>query len=362
MNCRLLRRKRARLQKPGVQDRTIQEREAMRHFIIAGILVILTTFATYFGLTALGLMPVQASAQAVFVDQLWNWDLAAVSFLFAIIIVPLAYSLLVFRRRKGDTSDGKHEEGNVTLEVTWTIIPLLLVTVYSYLGAYVLGETRTPDPNALIISVTAHQWDWSFTYPEGFSSNELHLPVNRQVLLEMKSLDVIHSFWVPEFRIKQDVLPGRNTEYRITPTLIGNYTVRCAELCGLRHAYMNRPVIVTSQADYDAWAKQQAAAQAALVAKGGPPAGQAFVAQEGCGACHSIDGTRMTGPTWKGLYMSQVKLSDGRTVTADAAYLAESISDPNAKIVATFPANVMPNFGLDAQQINDIVSYIETLK
>jgi cytochrome c oxidase subunit II len=334
----------------------------MRHYVTVGILVILTSFLTYFGLMSLGLMPVEASAQSLIVDQLWNWDLMAISFLFAVIMVPLLYSLIVFRRRKGDTSDGKHEEGNATLEVTWTIIPLILVTVYAYLGAYTLGETRTPDPNALVINVTAHQWDWTFQYPDGFSSNELHLPVNRQVLLKMTSLDVIHSFWVPEFRLKQDIVPGRTTELRITPILLGNYTVRCAELCGLRHAYMERPVMVTSAADFAAWSSQQAAAYAALLQKGGPEAGQAMVAQNGCGGCHSIDGTKMTGPTWRGLFQSQVKLSDGRTVTADEAYLIESIKDPNAKIVAGFPANVMPNFGLSDQQINAIVSYIETLK
>ncbi len=178
----------------------------------------------------------------------------------------------------------------------------------------------------------------------------------------MSSLDVIHSFWVPEFRIKQDVVPGRTTQLRITPIRLGNYKVRCAELCGLRHAYMTDPVIVSSQADYDAWVKQQAAAEAALLAKGGPEAGKAMVAQNGCGGCHSIDGTRMTGPTWRGLFMSQVKLEDGTTVTADEAYLTELIHDPNAKIVAGFPANVMPKFDLTDQQIKAIVSYIETLK
>ena len=162
--------------------------------------------------------------------------------------------------------------------------------------------------------MTAHQWDWSFDYPEGFTSNELHLPINQQVVLKMQSLDVIHSFWVPEFRLKQDVVPGRITDYRITPILLGNYKVRCAELCGASHAYMERPVIVTSQADYDAWVKQQAAAAAALIAKGGPEAGKAFVAQNGCGACHSMDGSKLTGPTWRGLFGSQVKLSDGTTV------------------------------------------------
>ena len=220
----------------------------------------------------------------------------------------------------------------------------------------------SPDPNALVVQVTAHQWDWSFQYPEGFSSTELHLPINKQVLFKMQSLDVIHSFWVPEFRLKQDVLPGRITELRITPILLGNYKVRCAELCGLRHAYMERPVVVTSQTDYDAWAKQQAAAYAALLAKGGPEAGQAFVAQNGCGGCHSIDGSRLTGPTWRGLFGSQVKLADGRTVTADEAYLIELIHDPNAKVVQGFPAGVMPKFPLSDQQIKSIVAYIETLK
>ncbi len=334
----------------------------MRHIVIVGILVILTSFLTYFGLTALGLMPVAASVQAGYVDQLWNWDLIPLCFLFSIIMVPLVYSMIVFRRRKGETGDGKYDEGNQTLEVTWTIIPLLLVTVYAYLGAYTLGKTRTADPNALVINVTAHQWDWSFQYPEGFSSNELHLPVGRQVLLEMTSLDVIHSFWVPEFRIKQDVVPGRTTELRITPDRLGNYTVRCSELCGLRHAYMERPVMVTSLQDFSAWSQQQSKAYAALLAKGGPDAGKAIVAQEGCGGCHSIDGTKMTGPTWKGLFMSQVPLSDGRTVTANQAYITESIKDPNAKIVLGFPANVMPHFDLTDQQIADIVSYIETLK
>ncbi|HEX8990788.1 MAG TPA: cytochrome c oxidase subunit II [Anaerolineales bacterium] len=334
----------------------------MRHLVIAGIFVILVTLATYFGLIAIGLMPVAASSQSMIVDKLWNWDLIPLSFLFSIIMVPLVYSLIVFRRRKGETGDGKHDEGSPTLEVTWTIIPLLLVTVYAYLGAYTLGQTLTADPNALVINVTAHQWDWSFQYPGGFSSNELHLPINRQVLLEMTSLDVIHSFWVPEFRISQDVVPGQTTELRITPNLLGSYTLRCNELCGLRHAYMEKPVIVQTQADYDAWAKQQSAAYAALLAKGGPEAGKAFVAQEGCAGCHSIDGTRMTGPTWRGLFMSKVPLADGRTVLADEAYLTESVKDPNAKIVATFPANVMPQFNLTDQQIAAIVSYIETLK
>jgi cytochrome c oxidase subunit 2 len=334
----------------------------MRHFVIVGVLIAVLTPLIYLSIAASNVMPVEASAQSLPVDWMWNMDAGTISFLFALIIVPLVYSLIVFRRRKGDTSDAEHMEGNTTLEVTWTVIPLMIVIVFAYLGAYTLGETRVVDPNALVINVTAHQWDWSFTYAEGFSSNELHLPINKQVVLKMQSLDVIHSFWVPEFRIKQDVVPGHTTEYRITPILLGNYKVRCAELCGASHAYMVRPVIVTSQADYDAWVKQQASAAAALIAKGGPDAGKALVAQNGCGGCHSIDGSRLVGPTWHGLFGSQVKLSNGQTVTADEAYLTESVADPNAKVVDGFPSGVMPKFSLTDAQIKAIVSYIETLK
>jgi len=334
----------------------------MRHFVIVGVLVAVLTPLIYFGIAANNVMPIEASAQSLPVDWMWNMDAAVISFLFALIMVPLIYSLIVFRRRKGDSGDAEHMEGNTTLEVTWTVIPLIVVTVFAYLGAYTLGETRMAAPNAMEINVTAHQWDWSFQYPEGFTSNELHLPVNRQVVLKMQSLDVIHSFWVAEFRIKQDVVPGRVTDYRITPTLIGQYVVRCAELCGASHAYMERPVVVTSQADYDIWVKAQGAAAAALLAQGGPEAGRALVAQNGCVACHSIDGSKLTGPTWRGLFGSQVKLSDGTTVSADGAYLTESLVSPNAKVVLGFSGGTMPKFSLTDAQVKAIVAYIETLK
>jgi cytochrome c oxidase subunit II len=337
----------------------------MRHFVIVGLLIVILTPILYFGMTAAQLMPIQASAQSLIVDQMWDWDMMVVAFLLALIMVPLLYSLIVFRRRKGDTSDGTHMEGNTTLEITWTIVPLIIVIIFAYLGAYTLGEVQAADPNALEINVIARQWSWSFEYPDGFTSEVLHLPVNRQVLLNMQSLDVIHSFWVPEFRIKQDVLPGRTTYYRVTPILLGSYKVRCAELCGTSHSYMQAAVVVTSEADYLTWVKQQAAAAQAALAAGGPAAGRVLVAKYGCAGCHSIDGSRGVGPTWQGLFQSKVKLTDGTTATADESYLTESIVNPSAKVVATFPDGVMPGtFGtvLTQDQIKDIVQYIESLK
>jgi cytochrome c oxidase subunit 2 len=334
----------------------------MGHFLIVGILVLVTSILTYIGLDAAGLMPVQASAQAVSIDWLWNWQLAAISFLFSLIVVPLVYSLVVFRRKKGETGDGEHIEGNTPLEIAWTVIPLFIVLVFAYMGAYSLSETRRVDPNALVIKVQARQFAWTFEYPEyGIVSSELHLPVNKQVLLKMESADVIHSFWVPEFRVKQDVVPGRVTEYRITPTLIGDYKVRCAELCGSAHAYMENPVIVDSQADYDAWISAQAAI-AAEAAKTPEGQGKSLTVKNGCIGCHSLDGSKMTGPTWLGLFGEEVLLNDGSTVISDEAYIAESILNPKAKEVKGFAPTVMPAYPLTDEEIANIIAYLKTLK
>jgi len=335
----------------------------MKHYVIVGILVILVAVLTYVGLDSAGLLPVEASAQSIPIDWLWNLQVKFISFLFALIVVPMVYSLIVFRRRKGDTSDAQHIEGNTRLEIAWTIVPLVVVIGIAYIGAQNLAETRRSDPDAMVVQVTAFQWGWKFDYPEyGISSNELYLPVDKQVLLKMSSRDVIHSFWVPEFRLKQDVVPGRTTELRITPTLIGDtYKVRCAEICGTSHAFMRSNVVVVANADFASWvADQQAlAAEAAQTPEG---RGQALVQANGCAACHSIDGSKGIGPTWFDVAGSQVPLADGSIVTADDAYLMESIHQPQAKIVAGFEGQQMPTYGFTEEQIADIVAYIKTLK
>ena len=334
----------------------------MRHFVIVGILVIAMAILTYFGLDAAGLMPAQASAQAIPVDWMWDLQVMAMSFLFALIIVPLFYSLVVFRRKKGETGDGEHIEGNTPLEIIWTVIPLFAVLTFAYLGAYSLGETRRIDPQAMTINVTARQFAFAFEYPEyGISSTELYLPVDKQVLLNMTSTDVIHSFWVPEFRIKQDIVPGITTEYRITPTEEGSYQVRCAELCGASHAYMLAPVQVVSRSESESWVGERLVeAQAAAQTPEGR--GEALVVQNACTACHSLDGSAGQGPTWKGLYGSDVDLADGTTVTADDDFLKESILEPQAKIVAGYETVLMPPYQFTDEQIADIIAYLQTLK
>lgn len=337
----------------------------MRHFVIVGILVVAMAVLTYIGLDAAGLMPIQASSQAVVIDWLWNLEVMTISFLFALIIVPLFYSLFVFRRKKGDTGDGEHMEGNTTLEITWTVIPLFVVLTFAYLGAYNLGETRRVNPQAMRVNVTAQQFAFTFEYPDlGFVSDELYLPVDKQVVFQMTSRDVIHSFWVPEFRIKQDIVPGRTTEYRITPTVLTRdqpYKVRCAELCGASHAYMLSDLRVVTQSEFDAWAtdRQEEALAAANTPEG---RGELLVSQNGCLGCHSIDGSPGTGPTWLGIYERQEELADGSVVTADDAYIEESILNPQAKIVAGFEGVQMPVYEFSEEQIADIIAYLKTLE
>jgi cytochrome c oxidase subunit 2 len=335
----------------------------MRHIVIVAILVLVTATLTYVGLNAAGLMPVEASAQSVNIDWLWNLEIIMISFLFALIIVPLFYSLVVFHRRKGETGDGEYIEEDSRLEITWTVIPLFIVLGFAYLGAYSLGEIRRVDPQAMEIKVTAQQFAWSFEYPDygGVITKDLYLPVGKQVILRMQSRDVIHSFFVPEFRMKQDVVPGRTTEYRVTPIRIGAYKVRCAELCGASHSYMLANLQVVSQADFDSWIADRQAEAAAAAAT--PEArGQALATQNGCLGCHTVDGSALIGPTWFGIYGSQVKLSDGSTVNVDDAYIKESILNPQAKIVSGFETQLMPTFQLTDAQISDIIAYIKTLK
>ncbi len=336
----------------------------MKHFVIVILLVIVSTVLVYLGLTNVGLLPVEASTQAQTIDQLFNLHFLVISFLFSLIMVFMVYSLVVFRKKDGDSSEGQFFKSNNRLEVIWTVIPLGIVIYFSYLGSVSLAETRRVDSNAMEVKVVGGQWFWRFEYPEyGITSDKLVLPVDQQVLLKMTSLDVIHSFWVPEFRVKQDLLPGENfvRELRVTPSLIGDYKVRCAEMCGTSHAYMEAPVLVVAQADFEAWVQEQ------LDLLGSDPVarGEIWAKNNGCLSCHSVDGAVSVGPTWQGLFGETVTLADGSSAVVDEAYLHTAIVDPNAQVAAGFPPGVMPQTyaaSISEQQISEIVEYIESLE
>src|SRR5512136_1732294 len=179
-------------------------------------------------------------------------------------------------------------EGNSKLEIAWTVIPLIAVLFLASLGAQSLGETRRIDPSAMVVKVIAGQWYFQFQYPDyGIGSSDLYLPLGKQVDLQMTSNDVIHSFFVPEFRLKQDILPGRTVDLRVTPTMIGHYKVSCSQLCGTNHSYMTANVVVVSQSEFQAWIAQQQA----TAAKNPVLHGLQLVQGLGCLVCHSADGT-----------------------------------------------------------------------
>ena len=342
-----------------------ERRTSMRHFIINAILVVAATVLVYEGINAANVLPVAAATQATTIDWLFDLQWKAMSFLFALIVVPLAYSLIVFRRRKGDLTDAAHVEGNTTLEISWTVVPLIAVVGLAYIGGISLADTLRIDPQAMEARVVGFQWAWKFSYPAypDVQTDTLYLPVDKQVALRMSSLDVIHSFWVPEFRVKQDLVPGQETSLHITPDRLGEYRLRCAELCGTSHTYMQASVVVMTQQDFDKTLGDLQAEAEAAAASGIPDAnrGKQVFETGGCKACHSIDGSPLIGPTWLGLFGSTVELADGSTVEADEDYLTQSIRDPNAQIVAGFNPG-MPQLPLTDLQVKDVIEFIRTLR
>ncbi len=228
-----------------------------RHFIIVTVLVVIFTVIMGVLLNAVLPLPVEASAQASAVDWLFNLHMWLIAFLFSLVVVFMVYAMVVFRRRNGDESEGEHFEGNTTLEILWTVAPLVLVVIFSFIGLRTLQDITAGSPDAEIVKVNGFQWAWSFEYANGVTSAELVLPVNRPMQMDMQAADVIHSFWVPEFRLKQDLVPGMTTTLNFTPTREGEYKLRCAELCGLSHWSMLAPIRVVSEEEYIAWLDQK---------------------------------------------------------------------------------------------------------
>lgn len=333
-----------------------------QHLAVAGVLVAITAVLVYFGLDNVLTLPVEASAEAVQIDSLFNLHVKLIAFLFALVVVLMLYAIVVFRRREGDDSDGQYFHTHLGLEVAWTIVPLLFVVYFGFLGTRILSDITQTSSDEMAVDVVGFQWGWRFEYPDsGIVSNELVLPKDQKIRLNLNSEDVLHSFWVPEFRVKQDLVPGRETHLRFTPINEGEYKVRCAELCGTNHSGMRAPVRVVSQSDYAAWVQEQTAPSTLSPADAGAQIAQ----NQGCTGCHSLDGSTLVGPSWQGLFGSEVTLADGTTVVADEAYIRDAIVNPNDQIVQGFPANVMPqDFGdkLSDEDINNLIEYIKTLQ
>jgi cytochrome c oxidase subunit II len=299
------------------------------------------------------LWPPGASTMAPNVDALFIFltllSLAMTVAIFAVIIVFLAK----YRRRKGVDAEQIH--GSVALELGWSIIPLMIFMLIFAWGAVIFFQERTPPRDAAEVYVVAKQWMWKIEHMEGQREiNELHVPTGQNIKLIMTSQDVIHSFYIPAFRLKQDVLPGRYTTLWFKATKPGHYHLFCAEYCGTMHSGMGGDIVVMEPQEYAQW----------LASGTAPPlqeTGKELFSSLGCSTCHRSD-VQGRGPSLAGIYNKPVLLEDGRTVTADDDYLRESILNPTAKIVSGFKP-IMPTFQgiVSEEQLNALVAYVKSL-
>jgi len=287
------------------------------------------------------------------VDALFIFLVILSGLMTLLIFSALVYFAARYRHRKGVLAE--QIEGSTPLELTWSIIPLGVFMVIFVWGALVYFQQRTPARDATEVYVVAKQWMWKLEHAEGQREiNSLHVPVGRNVKLIMTSQDVIHSFFVPEFRIKQDVLPGRYTVAWFQATKPGTYHLFCAEYCGTQHSGMIGSIVVMEPAQYEAW--MSGGSNGPLSATG-----EKIFAELGCVTCHRSD-SQGRGPNLQGVFGKPVQLEDGRMITADENYVRESILDPGAKMVKGFKP-VMPTFqGLvSEEQLNSLVAYVKSL-
>jgi len=281
------------------------------------------------------------------------------------ITAVIIYFIVKFNKKKNPVAT--EIEGSTKLEIIWTVIPLILVIFMFWLGWKSYIPMRKVPDDAIKVKVTAMMWSWRFEYENGKVDDTLYVPVNKPVVLNMVSLDVIHSLYIPAFRIKEDVVPGKAENYMWFKSLvIGSYDLFCAEYCGLRHSYMGTIVEVVDQATYDKWyASAPAKIDSTMAAKPGAE-GKLLMEQKGCIACHSSDGTKIVGPSYKGIFGHKAIVETNgkeREIKVDEAYLKKSILEPEADIVKGYPKGSMPSYKgqLTDEQIDKIIEYIKTL-
>lgn len=299
--------------------------------------------------------PDQASAMASRVDNLYFY-LLAVSAFFSVLIALLVIYFAIRYRRRSEEELPTGIEGSLKLELAWTIIPLAISLSFFFWGARLFFAMNRPPNDALQVYVVGKQWMWKIQHADGQREiNELHVPVGRAVRLTMTSEDVIHDFFVPAFRMKKDVVPGRYTMAWFTATRPGRYHLFCSQYCGTKHSTMIGWVDVMEPSAFQAWLAGGSASESLA------SAGAKLFQQHACNTCHRPD-SLARGPNLEGLFGKQVRLSDGRTIVADEGYIRESIVNPNAKIVEGYQP-IMPTFQglIDEEGILQLTAYIKTL-
>ena len=357
-----------------------------RIITVVAVGIVLIAAGVIVGLTARW-MPVQASAEAASVDSLFNTVLAITTVVFLIVEGALIYSIIRFRRRPGDDSDGPPIRGNASLEIIWTAIPAVTVFVLAIYSYVVFVAEQTPQPNETVIGVVSQQFQWTFHYPyepyadltqeqndqakANMVSHELHVPVGRPVRVDITAVDVMHGFFIPVFRIKQDAIPGHVTTARFTPTLKGQYEVVCSELCGPGHSEMQSVLVVEDQQAYDAFVAdlRAKARQGAANPRRAERGKQLMQQKMSCGGCHTLTdaGQKGTvGPALDGLAARAASDQDGRLTKSGSkdaeAYIRQSLLDPGAYLVPGFQ-DVMPKAFSDPgvtppEDLDAVVNYL----
>lgn len=301
-------------------------------------------------------IPESASTISDDVDALYFYISGVTVFFTTLISLVIIYFVIRYRRRN-PFEIPRPIEGSTKLETLWSVIPLMIAISMFVWGAKVYFAQYRPPKNALEVYVVGKQWMWKFQHTTGQREiNELHVPVGRKIKLIMTTEDVIHDVFIPAFRIKTDVVPGRYTTQWFEATKPGRYHLFCAEYCGMNHSGMRGSVVVMEPADFDNWLSGNAN-QASPAA-----AGQTMYESLGCASCHGANGEGGRGPALLGLFNSNVVLGNGQTVAADEGYLRESIMNPQAKVVTGF-GPIMPSFQgqVNEEQLLQIVAYIKSL-
>ncbi|MET0615198.1 MAG: cytochrome c oxidase subunit II [Thermoleophilaceae bacterium] len=304
--------------------------------------------------------PEPGSTSANKIDTLYDVLLICSVPVFVLVMTVAIYSVVRFRARPGDTGDGAPIHGNTRLEVIWVTIPFLMVTALAIYGWITLDDIEAKQPNEMVVNVTGQQFTWTFQYPdEKLDAKELVLPVDRPVEFRIHTKDVIHSFWVPQFRLKSDAVPGLTTHVRVTPDREGNFEVVCTELCGLGHSTMRQFARVVPAGAFRSWvADQKKAASGGATGgggggqqAGGPDAEQIFTSA-GCSGCHTLAEAGAT---------AQVGPDLGKLGKVSAAFIRTSIVDPNAKITKGYKPNIMPQDfkdRLSKEELDALVKYL----
>lgn len=284
----------------------------------------------------------------------------SIAFIFIIGITAfMIYTVIHFSRKKG--KQAMQFESSVKLEVLWTTIPLILVIIMFYYGMKGFAPMRKVPADALQITAIGRMWEWEFDYGNGMKSKELVVPLNKPVRVGLKSEDVNHSLFIPAFRVKEDVIPGYDNYLWFIPTFVGEYEILCTEYCGLLHSSMLSKAKVLEQEEYDKWFNEFKSS--AVVAESD---GYLLIRNTGCIACHSLDGNRLVGPSFKNLWGAErIILTDNSqiTVTADEEYIVKSINDPDSEIVKGFNKGLMKSYNdvLNENEIKIITDYLKTL-